>query len=180
MFSVRSSGSYLHKQDTGTPTIMKLVNVIRALPRAAIGGFLAGWVVAIAGIANPSSAADPTQAAPIPAGLGRLWFLRSLEPGTAMNSPMLYANGTPIAESSEGTAFYHDLPPGTYVIAVDSCKPGAQSTVTVPLDAGNDFALQVQQDDFGPLFCGPTFYLSIPSAEIVSSVFAPLENLGQR
>ena len=155
---------------------MKLINPTRPPTRVAIGVFL----IAIAGIANPTSAADPTQAAPIPAGLGRLWFLRSLNPGSAMNSPMLYANGAPIATSSQGTAFYHDFSPGTYVIAVDNCQPGAQRTVTVPLDAGNDFALQVQQDDFGPLDCGPTFYLSIPSAEIVSSVFAPLENLGQR
>jgi hypothetical protein len=159
---------------------MKLISAIRALRRAAVSVFVAGCVVVIAGIANPSLAADPTQAAPIPAGLGRLWFLRSLNPGSAMNSPMLYANGAPIATSSQGTAFYHDFPPGTYLIAVDNCQPGAQRTVTVPLDAGNDFALQVQQDDFGPLDCGPTFYLSIPSAEIVSSVFAPLENLGQR
>lgn len=33
---------------------------------------------------------------------------------------------------------------------------------------------------WGACACGLTFYLSIPSAEIVSSVFAPLENLGQR
>src|SRR5215469_16769085 len=137
-------------------------------------------LIALVGLANPSSAAQPDQAPPIPAGLGRLWFLRSLDPGSAMNSPMLYANGAPIATSSQGTAFYHDFPPATYVITVDNCQPGSQKTLTVPLDAGNDFALQVQQDDFGPLFCGPTFYLSVPSAEIVSSVFAPLENLGQR
>jgi hypothetical protein len=155
---------------------MKLISAIRPLPRAAIGVFL----IAIAGIANPTSAASPDQAPPIPAGLGRLWFVRSLNPGSAMNSPMLYANGAPIATSSQGTAFYHDFPSGTYVIAVDNCQPGSQRSLTVPIDAGNDFALQVQQDDFGPLDCGPTFYLNVPSAEIVSSVFAPLEYLGQR
>jgi len=153
------------------------MNLISAtLPRAAIGVLL----MAITGIATPSSAASPEQAPPIPAGLGRLWFARSLNPGTAMNSPMLYANGAPIATSSQGTAFYHDFPSGTYVIAVDNCQPGSQRSLTVPIDAGNDFALQIQQDDFGPLDCGPTFYLSVPSAEIVSSLFAPLEYLGQR
>jgi hypothetical protein len=175
LLSVRSSGSFSAQVADKGPA-MKLISAIRALPWAAIGVLL----IAIADIANPSSAAQPDQAPPIPAGLGRLWFLRSLDPGSAMNSPMLYANGTPIAISPQGTAFYHDFPPVTYVIAVENCQPGSQRTLTVPLDAGNDFALQVQQDSFGPLDCGPTFYLSVPSAEIVSSVFAPLENLGQR
>jgi hypothetical protein len=137
-------------------------------------------MIAIAGTVNLGLAASPGQAPPIPTGQARLWFLRSLNPGTAMNAPMLYANGAPLAISSQGTAFYRDFAPGTYMIAVDNCQPGAQRSLTVPLDAGNDFALQVQQDDFGSLNCGPTFYLSVPSAEIVSSVFAPLEYLGQR
>ena len=163
-----------------TESIMKLVNAKRTLARAAIGVLLAGCVIAIAGIANPASAASPDQAPPIPAGLARLWFVRALNPGSAMNAPMLYANGAPLGISSQGTAFFRNLAPGTYVIAVANCQPGAQRSLTVPIDAGNDFALQVQQDDFGPLDCGPTFYLSIPSAETVSRVFAPLEYLGQR
>jgi hypothetical protein len=159
---------------------MKLVSAIKARPRAAIAVLLAGCVIVTAGIANPSLAASSEQAPPIPAGLGRLWFVRSLNPGSAMNSPMLYANGAPITTISQGTAFFHDFAPGTYEIAVDNCQPGSQRSLTFPIDAGNDFALQVQQDDFGPLDCGPTFYLSVPSAQIVSSVFAPLEYLGQR
>src|SRR5215469_16701207 len=159
---------------------MKFVSAMRALLRTAIGVFLAGCVIAIAGIVDTCSAASSEQAPPIPAGLGRLWFVRSLNPGSAMNSPMLYANGAPITTISQGTAFFHDFAPGTYVIAVANCQPGSQRSLAVPIDASNDFALQVQQDDFGPLDCGPTFYLSVPSTEIVSSVFAPLEYLGQR
>ena len=159
---------------------MKLVRAMRGRLRAALGVFLTGCVIAFASIVTPVSAASPSQAPPIPAGLGRLWFVRSLNPGSAMNSPMLYANGAPITTISQGTAFFRDFAPGTYVIAVDNCQPGSQRSLPVPIDAGNDFALQVQQDDFGPLDCGPTFYLSIPSADIVSSVFAPLEYLGQR
>jgi hypothetical protein len=52
--------------------------------------------------------------------------------------------------------------------------------LTIPLDAGNDFALRVQQDDFGPLDCGPTFYFSVPSPDMLSSLFAPLAYLGPR
>ena len=160
--------------------VQKHAGRIGPLRRAAIGVLLAGCMIAIAGIIYPSLAASPDQAPPIPAGLGRLWFLRVLNPGSAMNAPMLYANGSPLAISSQGTAFYRDFAPGTYVIAVDNCQPGAQRLLTIPLDTGNDFALQVQQDDFGSLNCGPTFYLSVPSAETLSSVFAPLEYIGQR
>jgi hypothetical protein len=47
---------------------MELVSTKRGQRRATIGVFLAGCVLAVAGVANPTSAADPTQAAPIPAG----------------------------------------------------------------------------------------------------------------
>jgi hypothetical protein len=59
-----------------------------------------------------------------------------------------YANGAPITTISQGTAFFHDFAPGTYVIAVDNCQPGSQRTLTVSIDASNDFALQVQQGRF--------------------------------
>jgi hypothetical protein len=93
---------------------------------------------------------------------------------------MLYANGTQITIISQGTVFFRNFAPGTYTFAVDNCQPDSQRSLTIPLAAGNEFALQVRQDDFGPLNCGPTFYLSVPMADNLTSLFAPLEYLGQR
>jgi hypothetical protein len=109
-----------------------------------------------------------------------MWFLRQLSPGTDMMAPMVYANGAPLAISSQGTVFYRDFAPGNYVFSVQECRPGAETSVTLSLAPGNQFALQLQQDDQGPLDCGPTFSLSAPAPEMLSTLFAPLLYLGQK
>src|SRR5262249_32921659 len=58
----------------------------------------------------------------VPAGLARVWVLRQFQPGLGVQwSPMTYVNGAPLASAYTGTAFYRDLPPGTYTFTVDSC-----------------------------------------------------------
>jgi hypothetical protein len=136
---------------------------------------LLGWV-------SPTLAATPDEAPPIGAGQARIWFLRQLIPGSAFAAPMIYANGTAIAISSEGTAFYHDFPPGDYVFSVENCTPAPQTSFTLTLNPGSLFALQVQSDDFDASACDPPQISSLrPVApEMVASLFAQVAYLGAR
>ena len=159
---------------------MKFGATIRGWARRAVGTLFIGYVVVLAGTIGPSLAATPDQAPPVAPGQARVWFLRQLSPGTDMTAPMIYANGTPLAISSQGTTFYRDFAPGSYVFSIQDCRPGAQAALTLSLGPGNQFVLQLQQNDFGPMDCGPTFYFSAPAPEMLSSLFTPLRYLGQR
>jgi hypothetical protein len=67
------------------------------------------------GQATPS--ASQAQIPTLGPGMARVWFLRQADPPAGnieAARPMIYANGAPIADSKEGTAFFHDFPPGTY------------------------------------------------------------------
>jgi hypothetical protein len=152
---------------------------IRGRARGAIGAFLVGCMIVLAIVGGPSLAATPDQAPPVAPGQARIWFLRQMSPGTDMTAPMIYANGAPLAISSQGTVFYRDFAPGSYMFTVEDCRPGAQTSFPLSLDPGNEFALQLQQNDFGPMDCGPTFHLSAPASEMLSTLFAPLLYLGQ-
>src|SRR5215471_3306085 len=58
------------------------------------------------------------QVPPIAPGMARVWFLRDNDPQEAFGTPIIYANGQPIARSEPGAASYRDLPPGTYRFTV--------------------------------------------------------------
>src|SRR5690242_5749509 len=86
--------------------------------------FLALGVLTLAGCANQT--APPTGRAQVSAlapGMARLWVLRQADPpgGNVFASrPMVFANGTPIGESTQGTAFFHDFPPGSHRLTVQA------------------------------------------------------------
>ena len=135
--------------------------------------------VATAGIVT---AATPDQAPPVPSGLGRVWFLRQLMPGSDMFAPMIYANGARVAISPQGTVFYRDFPPGNYVFSVENCIPEPNTSFRLPLGAGSQFALEVQSDPNGAWDCQESqiSYLRPVPPDGLAATFAPLAYLGQR
>jgi hypothetical protein len=143
---------------------------------------LAGGAAMIAGIVVTGQAATPDQAPPLPSSQARVWFLRQLVPGMAMHAPMIYANGQPLAIIPQGVAFYRDVAPGTYSFAIQSCLPAEQTSVTLPLGAGNEFALQVVASDYGGFSCesGENMSLAPAPADSLGQLFAPLAYLGAR
>ena len=128
----------------------------------------------------PAFAANPDQAPPIPAGEGRVWFLRQLLPGQAAHAPMIYVNGAPIAVIAEGTTFYRDFPPGQYAFTVENClqQPGTGWNLTVQAD--RQYGLQVTQDDNGAWDCIPQqiSYLRQIQPQQVPNLFPSLTYLG--
>jgi hypothetical protein len=57
---------------------------------------------------------------------------------------MTYVNGSPFASVYTGTAFYRDLPPGTYAFTVDSCTRDFNQGQTLQLTAGAQADLELQ------------------------------------
>ena len=56
-------------------------------------------------------------------GMARLWVLRqpsAPEGNIAAADPMVYANSAPLAQSAQGTVFFHDFQPGTYRLTVQA------------------------------------------------------------
>jgi len=99
-----------------------------------------------------------------------------------MDAPMIYANGIPIAVSEQGTAFYRDFDPGTYLFSVQNCLQTPGTDQTLPLGAGNEFALEVQSGDTGPTDCMPSqiSYLHPPAGDMLGELFRPLVYLGPK
>jgi hypothetical protein len=93
-------------------------------------------------------------------------------------APMLYVNGAKIAISPEGSAFYRDYAPRTYVFSIESCGPGPQPSQQLTVGANQQFALQVQNDDTAPSDC-LVYYFTRVTPQMVPVVFAPLRYLAQ-
>jgi len=132
------------------------------------------------GSTPPALAASPDQAPPIAAGQSRVWFLRQLLPGSSFHPPMIYVNGSPIATSGQGTAFYRDFAPGQYAFNVENClpQPGAGQTLTLRPNA--QYAIEVTRDDNGAWDCVPpqVSYLRQVQPQQVPYLFTPLTYLG--
>jgi hypothetical protein len=148
-------------------------------PLRAIRAFVMSLVL-LGGLLTPAFAASPEQAPPIPAGQSRVWFVRQLLPGTIFTPPMVYVNGTPIARSAEGTAFYRDLAPGQYNFTVENCLSEARTGQTMTLKPNAQYAIEVQQDDNPAWDCTPaqvSYLRQVPPNE-ANYLFAPLSYLG--
>jgi hypothetical protein len=148
-------------------------------PRRALRAFVMSLVV-LGGLLTPAFAANPEQAPPIPAGQSRVWFVRQLLPGTIFTPPMVYVNGTPIARSAEGTAFYRDFAPGQYKFTVENCLPESGTSQTMTLNPNAQYAIEVQQDDNPSWDCDPAqvSYLRQVQPNNAAYLFAPLTYLG--
>ena len=86
---------------------------------------------------------------------------------------MIYVNGAKVAISPEGSAFFRDYPPGTYVFSVENCVPERQTSQQLTIASGQQFALQVQTDDDVAFDCN-VYYLSQVQPQNVPMTFAPL------
>jgi hypothetical protein len=154
--------------------------VRRRRPTGAVIAAALMYCVLALSATGPSWAASPDQAPPVPPGLGRIWFLRMLIPGTSFDAPMIYANGAPVAISSQGSVFYRDFVPGNYVLNVENCIPEANTSFTLTLSPGNQFALQVQQNDNGPMDCQPSqiSYLNLIDPNMLTYLFSRVRYQG--
>ncbi len=148
--------------------------------RRSIAALFVGCAAAFAVPAGSGRAASPDQAPPVDPGQARVWFLRQPNPGNWMHAPTITVNGAAFAIAVDGTVFYRDFAPGSYVFDIANCIPQPQTSQTLILSAGNDFALQVVSDPDTPMDCQPNqvSFLTVPSPDALVGLFAPLEYLG--
>jgi hypothetical protein len=127
------------------------------------------------------AAAQPT----IPqlrSGTARIWFIRQFEPDS-LAQPMIYANGTPVAASEPGGAFYHDFSPGVYTFTVDSYYEDLNQATTLQLTAGTQNYLEIQslRISDGETWGRDAFYVRIPLPYFLTKYYLPqLTYLGAR
>jgi hypothetical protein len=137
-----------------------------------------------AGQATPS--APQAQIPTLGPGMARVWFLRQADPPAGnleAARPMIYANGAPIAESKEGTAFFHDFPPGAYKFKVQPYGTPTGESDRLQLAAGMQTYLQVQAVpnwEQGSPVGGWSFALLTMSPQLAQQYMPTMTNLGRR
>jgi hypothetical protein len=60
---------------------------------------------------------------PLPAGAARIWIYRNDGPHDSQDRPYFRLNGQVAGISEPNGAFYRDVPPGRYLVSVDSYGP---------------------------------------------------------
>jgi len=145
------------------------------------------YLLALSGCAGPSRPTGSlAQVSAIEPGLARVWVLRQSDPpGRTIDAarPMVFANGAPLSESKEGTAFFHDFPAGTYKFTVQAYGTPAGQNDTVQLAAGMQTYLQVQAVpnwEQGSSVGGFSFAVLTMSPEIAQQYMPTMTNLGRR
>lgn len=150
-------------------------------------------LVTLAGCAaGPTNAVSLPQGPALQPGTARVWILRQSDPdnGNAQAAaPMVFANATAMGRSPAGTAFFRDLPLGTYTFTVEPYGglPTGQ-TSTVQLASGTDSYLQVQwlaswqlgYPEAGWSFEPNTFGILTMSPQVAKAYLPVLTYLGQR
>ena len=140
--------------------------------------FLAGCAAQPGGTAAPAAALAP--------GMSRVWVLRQpSSPGgnIAASDPMVIVNGAPLAQSAEGTAFYHDFQPGIYRFTVQPYGTPTNYVDTVQLAPGTEAYVQVEPVpnwEVGSTSGGGSFIVATMSPQEAQQYLPLMKNLGQR
>jgi hypothetical protein len=117
------------------------------LKPALLGLVVLAGMIPSAMAAAPDAVAPQASAAAQSQGTARVWFLRptsSANPLVWGASPMIYANGQPIAAISPNSSFYRDLPAGTYSFTVQPYGYPTGAANTLQLAPGSQAYLEIQ------------------------------------
>lgn len=136
-----------------------------------------GWLSA------PSTSVAET-AGP-PPGYGRIWIYRYYEPYVSLATPYVRFSGRVIGVSEPGSAFYRDVPPGTYHVTVDSEGRDVNQFTTVAVVPGQQVYIQVQVSKYWDCgggggsrgsagWCRDTFYTRLQLPQVGAAAVAML------
>jgi hypothetical protein len=137
---------------------------------------------------TPHPATDPSKGQ-IPAvgpGLARVWFFRQMDPAggdVSAGTPIVYANGAPVGDVPQGTAFFHDFSPGKYRFTVQPFGTPTREHDTLQLVPGTQSYVQVQWEanwEANRTGGGSSFTVLNSSPEVAQQYLPTLTNLGQR
>ncbi len=151
----------------------------------------AGWLglglLALAGcVAQPGGTAAQAPVPALQAGMARVWVLRQpSSPGgnIAASDPMVFINGAALAQSAQGTAYFHDFPPGTYRFTVQPYGTPTNFVDTLQLAPGVEAYVQVEPVpnwEVGSTSGGGSFIVATMSPQEAQGYMPLMTNLGQR
>jgi hypothetical protein len=154
------------------------------LTRAGLGAL---GLLALVGCAPPANVApSQAQAPPVEPGMARVWFFRQSDP-TGGNvyaaEPIIYANGAPVGQIAQGTAFFHNFPPGKYRFTVQPFGTPTREHDTLQLEPGTQTYVQVQWEpawEANRVGGGSSFTILTSSPEVAQQYLPTLTNLGER
>jgi hypothetical protein len=134
-----------------------------------------GLLLATASCAQPV-VTTPLAIPPIPPGEARVWFYREFIPSESLNMTEVTMNGGYVGYSQLGGAFYRDVPPGHYHIAVSSFGVDFSQSSNVDLAAGQEAYVRVESlrswvEGFMN-FQRDTFYARLMPAQIARAEIA--------
>ena len=149
------------------------------------GAFLA--LSLLAGCAGPPAATQEAAAPPPAPGMARVWFLRQADPAGGnvfAADPMVSANGAPLGQIRQGTAFFHDFAPGSYRFGVQSFgTPSPHQGDTIQLAPGMTAYVQIEAApnwELGSRAGGYGFAVLSMTPQIAKQYLPSLTDLGQR
>jgi hypothetical protein len=118
--------------------------------------------------------------------MARVWFFRQADP-TGGNvyaaDPIIYANGAPVGQIAQGTAFFHNFPAGKYRFTVQPFGTPTREHDTLQLAPGTQTYVQVQWEanwEANRTGGGSSFTVLTSSPEVAQQYLPTLANLGQR
>jgi hypothetical protein len=164
--------------------------VYRSTVSAWLGAVLAALL--LAGCAAPPAATAPaakapaTPAPPLAAGMARVWFLRQPDPPSGIiyaASPMVFVDRAPLAQISQGTAFFHDFSPGRYRLSAQAFGTPVGQHAVLHLEPGTETYVQVLATANWKLGApeGGWSFAVLPMSPAVAKQYLPIVNdLGQR
>lgn len=154
----------------------------RNLMWVSLGGL--GLLVGCSPQANVAT--SQAQLSPIEPGMTRVWFFRQSDP-TGGNvyaaEPIIYANGAPVGQIAQGTAFFHNFPPGKYRFTVQPFGTPTREHDTLQLEPGMQAYVQVQWEpawEANRTGGGSSFTVLTSAPEVAQQYLPTLTNLGQR
>lgn len=156
--------------------------------RAAAPIGLCVGLIALAGCAaQPTGTASRAPVPPLQPDMARVWVLRQPSSpigNVAAADPMVYANGAPLAQSAQGTYFFHDFQPGTYGFTVQPYGTPANLVDTLQLAPGTQSYVQVEAvpnwEMGGSTPMGASFAVLTMSPQEAQAYMPMMKDLGQR
>ncbi|HEY1301500.1 MAG TPA: DUF2846 domain-containing protein [Stellaceae bacterium] len=128
---------------------------------------------------SSATAVDAASIPPVPPGKARIWVYRSFNPSESRNLATVLINGavTGYAQPAGG-AFYRDVVPGRYHIAVESFGRDTDQSSNVDLAAGQEAFVKIEtlnawttSGDLGS-FKRDTFYARLADPRIARTEVA--------
>ena len=92
----------------------------------------------------PVTRRDRASIPPIPPGQARVWFYREFIPSESLNMTAVSMNNAYVGYSRLGSAFYRDVPPGQYNIAVATWGVDINQSANVGLAAGQEAFVKIE------------------------------------